>query len=469
MLKYLPKNTLVQWALGATAAAGTASVAYVLVFPSAPPEHAPQPPQMELSAPARTIAPAEEPAPDMARTAMPEADMAPVFDIVRVSDLGNVLVAGQAPAASTVAVLLDEETVAETVSTPGGEFVLMFDVAPSTAPRVLELQARLPNGNRLRSADTLMLAPRSAALADAAPDADNDAPVMTARQVDVAPLFPDTDRDVAAGAGSSPALQQDSAAPAERSADAPQVDRAPGDAPEETSGQIEIAASAPEAPAPDAGDEAATPLADAPPQSAPALDTSADPALQRAEAQPDAAPLAMLLRSDGSVQMLGEAPRMPDLEPAVRIDSVVYDAEGEVALSGRSTRADAEVQIYLDNQPILRARAEADGNWRAQLEGIDRGVYQLRVDELDAEERVTSRAEIPFERVTPEMARDAQGPQALTVQPGNTLWGISSVSYGEGIRYMRIFEANRDQIRDPDLIYPGQVFVIPESPDQAAD
>ena len=468
MLKYLPKNTLMQWALGAIAAAGAVSVAYVLVFPPAPSDPAPQPPRMELSAPAQTAAPAEEPAPDLARTAMPEGGLAPVFDIVRVSDQGNVLVAGQAPAASTVAVLLDEETVAETVSTPGGEFVLMFDVAPSTAPRVLELQARLPNGNRLRSADTLMLAPRSAALADAAPEADTDTPVMTARQVDVAPLFPDS--DVAAAAGSPPALQHGTTA-SEQSVDAPEVARAEGDTPADTTGQIEIAATSPdpEAPAPDTGAVAATPQADAQPQSAPALDTSADPAPQRAEAQADTAPLAMLLRSDGSVQMLGEAPRMPDLEPTVQIDSVVYDAEGEVALSGRSTRADAEVQIYLDNQPILRARAEADGNWRAQLEGIDRGVYQLRVDELDAQERVTSRAEIPFERVTPEMARDAQGPQALTVQPGNTLWGISSVSYGEGIRYMRIFEANRDQIRNPDLIYPGQVFVIPEAPDPTAE
>ncbi len=49
----------------------------------------------------------------------------------------------------------------------------------------------------------------------------------------------------------------------------------------------------------------------------------------------------------------------------------------------------------------------------------------------------------------------------MTVQPGNTLWGIATESWGEGMLYVRVFEANRDSIRDPDLIYPGQVFEMP--------
>jgi nucleoid-associated protein YgaU len=50
----------------------------------------------------------------------------------------------------------------------------------------------------------------------------------------------------------------------------------------------------------------------------------------------------------------------------------------------------------------------------------------------------------------------------VTVQPGNTLWGISRRSYGEGTLFVRVFEANRARIRDPDLIYPGQVFTVPD-------
>jgi nucleoid-associated protein YgaU len=49
-----------------------------------------------------------------------------------------------------------------------------------------------------------------------------------------------------------------------------------------------------------------------------------------------------------------------------------------------------------------------------------------------------------------------------TVQPGNTLWAIARDRYGDGVLYVKVFEANRDRIRNPDLIYPGQIFVLPE-------
>ncbi|HVV91977.1 MAG TPA: LysM peptidoglycan-binding domain-containing protein [Hyphomicrobiales bacterium] len=49
----------------------------------------------------------------------------------------------------------------------------------------------------------------------------------------------------------------------------------------------------------------------------------------------------------------------------------------------------------------------------------------------------------------------------VKVVRGDSLWRISRTIYGHGIRYTVIYAANQDQIRDPDLIYPGQVFVIP--------
>ena len=50
----------------------------------------------------------------------------------------------------------------------------------------------------------------------------------------------------------------------------------------------------------------------------------------------------------------------------------------------------------------------------------------------------------------------------VTVQPGNTLWAIARERYGMGILYVRVFEANRDKIRDENLIYPGQIFELPD-------
>ena len=52
-------------------------------------------------------------------------------------------------------------------------------------------------------------------------------------------------------------------------------------------------------------------------------------------------------------------------------------------------------------------------------------------------------------------------PLTITVQPGYTLWGIARDNMGEGVMYVQVYKANRDKIRDPDLIYPGQVFMMP--------
>jgi nucleoid-associated protein YgaU len=52
--------------------------------------------------------------------------------------------------------------------------------------------------------------------------------------------------------------------------------------------------------------------------------------------------------------------------------------------------------------------------------------------------------------------------RAYTVQPGDSLSKISQQFYGDANRYMKIFEANRDQLRTPNEIRPGQQLVIPE-------
>ena len=48
------------------------------------------------------------------------------------------------------------------------------------------------------------------------------------------------------------------------------------------------------------------------------------------------------------------------------------------------------------------------------------------------------------------------------MQPGATLWAIAEENLGDGIFFVEVFEANSDLIKDPDLIYPGQIFRIPE-------
>jgi nucleoid-associated protein YgaU len=53
--------------------------------------------------------------------------------------------------------------------------------------------------------------------------------------------------------------------------------------------------------------------------------------------------------------------------------------------------------------------------------------------------------------------------KTYTVQKGDSLSKIAKREYGDAQQWRRIFEANRDTIKDPDLIYPGQVVRIPEA------
>lgn len=160
----------------------------------------------------------------------------------------------------------------------------------------------------------------------------------------------------------------------------------------------------------------------------------------------------------------------PEVMSTVALDSITYRPAGDVVLSGRGA-GDGSVRIYLDNAPLIEAPIAPDGNWSLDLPQIDTGIYTLRVDEISADGSVSSRIETPFQREEPSaiaaVMGDTEKPaemnvQVKTVQPGATLWAIARETYGEGVMYVRVFEANRDRIRNPDLIYPGQVFVVPE-------
>ena len=179
---------------------------------------------------------------------------------------------------------------------------------------------------------------------------------------------------------------------------------------------------------------------------------------------------AVLLADDEGVRVLQSAGEGPQGVQSVVIDTISYDPTGEVSLGGRGV-SEGFVRVYLDNKPIKTTEIGIDGQWRTPLPEVDTGVYTLRVDEVDEAGQVTSRVETPFKREEPEVlasldTREANARNAdagvITVQPGNTLWGIATDKYGDGFLYVRVFNANKDRIRNPDLIYPGQVFTVPE-------
>ncbi len=146
------------------------------------------------------------------------------------------------------------------------------------------------------------------------------------------------------------------------------------------------------------------------------------------------------------------------------LETLRYDAEGRVTVAGTVT-PEGRVFAYIDDRFVGEARGGSEGKWRLRApEPVSVGLHRLRLDQVDAEGSVLVRLETPFARST--LLTDLpEGERLVIVQPGNSLWRIAQRTYGQGLRYTVIFEANDDQIRDPDLIYPGQVFVVPESED----
>lgn len=174
--------------------------------------------------------------------------------------------------------------------------------------------------------------------------------------------------------------------------------------------------------------------------------------------------LAIKTNPDGSTTVL----QKPGGTGAIKlsVDAVDYDDSGRLSISG-SAEPVATIQIYLDNRFIGHAKAGEDtgqgsGAWAMNPEDpVKPGLYTLRADQVDNAGKVIQRVEFPFSRAEPAGEELKEG--TIIVQPGNSLWRIARASYGKGISYTIIFEANRDQIGDPDLIYPGQVFKLPEN------
>jgi nucleoid-associated protein YgaU len=170
------------------------------------------------------------------------------------------------------------------------------------------------------------------------------------------------------------------------------------------------------------------------------------------------------------------APKAPE------IAAIDYDPEGRAVLSGRAPEG-ARLFVYLDNESIGEAVADENGLWTfTPATPIAPGLHVIRVDQVDETGKVLARAQTPFEQAAVPLAAQAGAAQQQTatgttaensvaaagegrivVQPGNSLWKLARESYGQGVRYTVIYEANKEQISNPDLIYPGQVFAVPSS------
>lgn len=394
-------------ALGAGAGALVAMVALMLWEPASAPEQAAAPnPPVAQPAVAPQVAAAPE-APKIEPSPEPAAPTAaPGFDVVRVAPDGAALVAGTAAPGAALSLRVDGAEVATATADGSGQFAALFDLPASDQARMITLVQRLEDGREQAGDASVAIAPFAAAAA-------------------------------------STALAEDGAATPE----------------------------------------------------GPAALLITDQGVEVMQA--------------GSADPLAEAAVAALPQGQVVIDTIAYTREGGVQIGGRSGPG-ASIRLYLDNTSAAEVTSGPGGIWRVPLNDIAPGLYTLRADALDGAGKVTSRFETPFRRESPQalaaalkpaashlpvegaggggqMAErpvgdalpaavsalagtqpDATGPAGeaapitVTVQPGYTLWGIARTQFGDGALYVQVYQANRDRIRNPDLIYPGQVFTLPD-------
>ncbi len=197
--------------------------------------------------------------------------------------------------------------------------------------------------------------------------------------------------------------------------------------------------------------------------------------------KPGSSPLVVLDNPGGATKVL-QTPQPSDgtaagPKPDVTVDAVAFQ-DGKLYISG-SAAIGGIVRIYVDGVVVGDAAVDEDGRWQIATDrAVGSGQHTIRADRIEKDTgKVIARAEVPFQQ-TGDVATlldvgtagggsagvsstGSADLQKVVIKRGDNLWTISRKLYGKGMRFSTIYEANNDQIRNPDLIYPGQVFLLP--------
>ena len=118
-----------------------------------------------------------------------------------------------------------------------------------------------------------------------------------------------------------------------------------------------------------------------------------------------------------------------------------------------------KIELYI-NKKIMETIKIENSKWQYNSDKIfDFGLHDLLVVLKSDKDEILDRIALPFMRV--EMPSNDVPENYILIKPGDMLWTIAYRLYGDPFKYIQIFEENKDQITNPDLIFPGQLFSIP--------
>ncbi len=375
----------------------------------------------------------------------------PEIDLVRVDPEGAVIIAGQASSGSSISAFVDDVEVITTTAARDGNFVLFMHVPLTDEPTAITLVERTTSELVIASDDVVLIMPSEYGGRPRVVIADSEGATVVQDSIMLASRAdsPSTETSSQDNADQTIAPDDD----ASGSTAGQRADDGTGSGDESGADDGSETTS-------DVGSVAATSV------SAGEEGSGSDPSAP--DEQPGVETAASGDGDSDQVETLVQA-------PTLSLDTVSYDLAGDVVATGRGGNEN-EVRVYVDNRLATTSMVQTDGNWRAELDDVREGIHTLRIDEVDQLGNVQARVESPFKReilahdtlVSLNQAQPLAQPLAhprltrVTIQPGHTLWAIARNAYGQGVKYVQIYEANLDQIKDPNLIYPGQVFDVPD-------
>ncbi|HSG94321.1 MAG TPA: LysM peptidoglycan-binding domain-containing protein, partial [Afifellaceae bacterium] len=420
----------------------------------------------------------------------------PSFDIVRVEPSGDVIVAGRSVPDAKVELLSNGSVIAATTADASGEFVLVLETPLAAGGHDLALRTsggegvsvysktnvavavpEDPNGevlvvmNEPGAASRILAKPDEATSADVSTEtaAEGETVIAVAPSVKIQMATPE-----APVADDMPDEQRQAAEVAESAASG-EPDMA------------ETATTAPESQVAEAPQPAPTTL-EPQPQVAEASPATPEPPAQVAEAV-TAAPAALEPPAQAAADAMTDEKPPEDEKVAAEVVAVetvplgveAVEVEGGTLYAAGTATPGEIIRVYVDDALAGETKAFDNGRWLVETEAdIQAGTVIVRADQLAPERAsVVARAEVPFTKrldtavLVPSAKSGAPGgttaagelpnPNSVIIRRGDNLWTISRRTYGRGIRYTTIYTANKDQIRNPHLIFPGQVFMLPVS------
>jgi nucleoid-associated protein YgaU len=371
----------------------------------------------------------------------------PSFDIVRVEPSGDTVVAGRAEPNSTVELLSNGSVIATTAADAGGEFVLVLEQPLAAGGHDLALRTSGSDGVSIYSKSNVAVA---------VPEVPSGEVLVVMNEPGAASeILAKPDEAASAAPGTEVTATGETVIAVAPSADGQDA----------RSSETQIAAATEQAaePAP-TGEPTASGSAQQPAQPQMAGTASDDKPAEGAADQ--------VAGNGQAAAEVASAPPVPLAVEAVEVES------GKLFAAGTAKPGET-IRVYIDGEPTGETTALDNGRWLLETEAkVAAGTVIVRADQLaPGRTNVVARAEVPFTKqvdmavLIPTAAGGAAAgasvagelpkPNSVIIRRGDNLWTISRRTYGHGIRYTTIYTANKDQIRNPHRIYPGQVFMLP--------